>query len=141
MSMEKEFEIVEHTSEVGFRAFGETVEQAFENAGKATFSLMKPLEDFDSEKELEFSIEAESLEALLYDWIEHLIYLRDSEQLLFKEFTVEIEEDKGGYRLEAEVRGEDLKGMSAQDVKAVTYSDMEVKQTEDGYMLRVLLDV
>ncbi len=136
------FEIIEHTSEVGFRAVGKNLEEAFENAGKATFQVMKSLEDFKADEALEFNIESEGLEALLYDWVEHLIYLCDTEQMIFKEFDVKIEgSDEKSYTLKAEIRGENLENIKAQDVKAVTYSDMKIEETKDGYMLQVILDV
>ncbi|MFB6265698.1 MAG: archease, partial [Candidatus Nanohaloarchaea archaeon] len=69
------FELLDHTSEIGFRAEGETLEEAFEQAGKATFEVMTDIDELEAEEEVELAVESESLEALLYDFVDELIYI------------------------------------------------------------------
>lgn len=137
----KEFEILGHTSEVMFRSYGHSLDEAFENAGKALFALMADLEEIPEEKNLTFSIESETLESLLYDFIDQLIYLRDSELMLFSGFQVEITETNSGYSLTAQIKGCDMGNITAQDVKSPTYSDIAVEQKDSGYVTQMVVDV
>ncbi len=130
---------MEHTSEVGFRAYGETLDEAFENAGKAMFSLMADLDEIREDKTIEFDVDSEALDSLLYDFLDQLIYLRDVEGMLFRGFDVEI--DRDDFSLQAEATGCLIGDIPAQDVKAVTYSDMQIEETDEGWMLQVVLDV
>ncbi|MDY6777073.1 MAG: archease [Candidatus Nanohaloarchaea archaeon] len=136
----KQFEIIEHTAEVGFRAYGTTLEEAFENSGRALFSLMTDLERIEQDRELSFTLEAANREALLYDFLDHLLYLRDTEGMLFAGFDASIDEVDGGYRIHASIRGCDSAEIPAQDVKAPTYSDMRIEDG-DQVLIQVILDV
>ena len=139
--MEEEFEIFEHTAEVGFRAFGKSLEEAFSNAGRATFSIMVDLEEISAEETVSFGIESENRKALLYDFLDELIYLRDVKDMVFSRFDVRIEESEKGLSLECEAEGRKIGGMPGHDVKAVTYSQMEVEEKDGSFMVQVVLDV
>lgn len=135
------FEILDHTSEVRFRSYGDSLEEAFENAGRATFAIMTDLDDITPDESLEIDIEAESRESLLFDFIDRLIYLRDTEFMLFTDFDLSITATEDGYHLTGTATGCDLEGIAAQDVKAVTYSDMEITEDDGTYSTHVVLDV
>jgi len=138
----QEFEIIGHTSEVGFKAYGKTLNEAFEHAGKAVFSLMVTnVDSLPIERHLDTTIKSEDLESLLYDFIDELIYRRDTEQLLFSQFDVDIIERGGGYTLHATIGGCDMADIPAQDVKSPTYSDIAVEETDEGWTVRMVVDV
>ena len=46
-TMDKEFEIIEHTADVGIRAYGANMQEAFANAAKGLFSLIIELDDVE----------------------------------------------------------------------------------------------
>ena len=80
--------------------------------------------------------------ALLFDWLSELIFLHDSEFLVFSRFKVKIVKVKMNYRLNALVCGEIFDPLiheSREDVKAATYHLMDIKE-ENGYMVQVILD-
>lgn len=80
--------------------------------------------------------------ALLFDWLSELIFLHDSEFLVFSRFKVKIVKIKMNYRLNAVVCGEKFDPLiheSREDVKAATYHLMDIKE-ENGYMVQVILD-
>lgn len=140
--MDKDFEIIGHTSEVGFKAYGKDIEEAFENAGKATFSIMVDLEKIEPTETVEFGIKSESLKSLLYDFLDELIYIRDVKDMVFSDFIVEIDEkDSGMKSLNCKAKGQKIGEMAGHDVKAVTYSDMEIEKKDGKSMLQVVLDV
>jgi len=139
----KKFEFFDVTADVGFHSYGKTMEEAFQNAALALFEVITDTTKIEPSTVKEIVIESEDPLALLYDWLDELIFLHDSEYLVFSTFNIEIQkikEDK--YRLEGTARGEPFnqdKHEIREDVKAVTYHLMDIKE-ENGFILRVILD-
>lgn len=138
-----EYEFLEHTADVKFKAYGGNLREAFENAGKAMFDVMVEVEKVNPRKKKEFKIKTEDLKALLYDFLEELIILHEIEGMVFSKFKVRIKK-LGGYELKAGVLGEKLNrekhGLKT-GVKAVTYHEMKIHREENNYWVQVVLDV
>ncbi|MGA2675384.1 MAG: archease [Methanobacterium sp.] len=136
------YEFFDVTADVGYKAYGKTLEESFENAALALFEVMTNTSKVKCIVESKISIESEDLFALLFDWLSELIFLHDSEFLVFSRFKVKIVKSKENYRLNAVVCGEAFDLMiheSREDVKAATYHLMDIKE-ENGYMVQVILD-
>src|SRR4030042_1961675 len=86
--MEKEFEIIDHTADVGIIAYGADMKEAFANAAKALFSLITDLDDVEEVTQRDIELTAPDRESLLVGWLNELIYLFDAENLLFKRFDI-----------------------------------------------------
>jgi len=86
--MEKEFEILNHTADVGIVAHGSNMKKAFANAAKGLFSLITELDDVEEIEHRDVELTAPDQESLLVAWLNELIYLFDVENVLFKRFTV-----------------------------------------------------
>lgn len=82
------FEIIEHTADIGIRAFGASETEVFENAAVGMFSLISDLEKIREDNDFNIEIEAEDRETLLVEWLNELIYLYDSQELLLKSFRI-----------------------------------------------------
>ncbi len=137
----KDFEFLEHTADVMFRAYGYSLEKLFANAAKATFHAM--YEGKVKERIVkEISVEGTDMENLLYNFLEELLFLFDTENFFLARAEINIEKSEDKYKLKAKVYGDDATHYKiALDVKAVTYHDMIVKETDDGWMCQVVLDV
>lgn len=136
------YEFFDVTADVGYKAYGKTLEESFENAALALFEVITDTNTIKSTVENKIIIESEDLFALLYDWLSELIFLHDSECLVFSEFKVKITRRKNNYVLNALVYGEAFDPAiheSREDVKAATYHLMDIKE-ENGYMVQVILD-
>lgn len=136
------FELLDHTSEVGFRAHGATLAAAFENAGRALFQVMTDIDELGDDVDVEIDVAAESREALLFDFIDELIYLAETERVVLGAFDLSVAGEDERWTVEGTGRGERIhEGMRLQDVKAPTYSDMRVEEHGDGWVLEMTLDV
>ncbi len=138
------FEWVEHPSDVGFRAYGRDLGEAFENAALALFEVMTDTGRVEAREEVGVELEAEDEQALLYDWLDRLLYFRDAEGLLFSRFRVEVEEEGGRWKLRGRAWGERFdprkhEGRTA--VKAVTYHLMEVRRGKDRTVVQAVVDI
>lgn len=124
----KNYEYFEVTADIGFKAYGENLNNAFENAGLAIFNIISDTKNIESVKEISFEITSEDEVSLLYDYLEELLFFHETEFMLFSEFHVEIDED---YHLKATIKGEEInwnKHERKTEIKAITFHKMHVKQ-------------
>jgi len=141
----KKFEWIDHPADTGFRAYGQTLEESFENAGLALTEIYADSERVTPEQEVEISLSSEDLKALLYDWLDELIYLHDGKDFIASEFSLdEILEFEKGYELSGVVRGEEYdsdKHGQRTEVKAMTYHMMEIEKEGDLFSVQVVVDI
>ncbi len=139
------FKILEHTADVLLEAYGDTLEEAFEYAALAMFEVMTDLSSVRPLEKREVEVEGIDLYSLLYNWLEELLFLFDTEALLVSKAKVhEISKVDDAYRLRAEVWGEPYdpeRHVSKVLVKAATYHMMEIKRRDGGYTLRFVVDI
>ena len=86
--MEKEFELIDHTADVGIKAYGTDMNQAFANAARALFSLITEPEDVEETLHRDIELTAPDQASLLVGWLNELIYLFDTEYIIFKRFDI-----------------------------------------------------
>jgi SHS2 domain-containing protein len=135
------YEIIEHPADVGFRAYGATLEELFKNAAEAMMSLGCALEGIEECERRELVVEGDNLEALLYDWLTEILAIADAEQLVFR--RAEVMEVAGG-KARGAVYGEKFdksRHCAGTYIKAVTYHQLQVEKTAEGWRAQVFLDV
>ena len=138
--MTKEFEILDHTADIGIIAYGADLRQAFANAAKGLFSLITSLGDVEEALHRDIELTADDAESLLVDWLNELVYYFDAEGILFKRFDI-IELNNShlkarGYGEKADSARHELK----MGVKAATYHMLKVEQ--DGLVrAQVIFDI
>ena len=141
----KRFEWVEHPSDVGFRAYGRDLAEAFENAALAFFEVMVDTSKVEPRGEVKIELEAEDEKALLYDWLERFLYLHDVQGLVMSKFKVEdLSRLKGRLRIKARAWGErfdPVKHEPKVGIKAVTYHLMDIKQEKDRCSVQAVVDI
>jgi protein archease len=135
----KQYELIEHTADVGVKAYGKTVAEAFEHAAEAMFDIITDESTIDSIGEYDIQLESPDLEQLLVDWLSKLLFLNDAEDLVFGKFQVTIDAN----RLSARVFGEKYnkkKHKMGVEIKAVTYHMVKVNE-KDPIFAQVLFDI
>jgi len=135
------YEIIEHTADIGIKAYGKTLSEAFENAAKGMFDIITDKSEVESIGQYEIKLDAPDLEQLLVDWLSELLFLNASQNLVFGFFKVEIDEKKN--TLIAQVFGEKYnisKHKVGTEIKAVTYHMLEVRNKKP-YHVQVLFDI
>lgn len=134
---------LKHTADVKFQAFGKNLEEAFSNAAIATFEVITKTKKVEKKVTKKIELKAENKEALLYKWLEELLFLLDTEFFVLNSIKkIKITKDKQ-YILKAEVLGDkfqdeyELRGA----VKAVTYNEMFIKEQKGKAVVQVVLDI
>jgi SHS2 domain-containing protein len=135
------FRILEHTADIGFEAFGGTRKEAFANAARALTQLMVDLEAIAPREKTSLRVEASDMPSLLVNWLSEILYLFDAEGWLFRDFELE---DLTEHSLVAMARGEKFDRRRHQVkllVKAVTYHQLDLRETAQGWRARVYVDI
>ena len=138
--MEKEFTIVNHTADVGIIAYGADMSKAFANAAKGLFSLITELADVEEVMHRDIELTTTDQESLLVEWLNELIYLFDTENIIFKRFDIT---QLSNTQLKARSYGHKVDSSKHQlkmGVKAATYHILKVNKG-DGCQVQVLFDI
>lgn len=131
-------------ADIAFDAFGKTMNELFEHCAEAMFTMMVNLKTVDATIKRAIHLRADSLENLLYDFLSELVYLKDTELLLFKTVHATLGKDNNEYTLTAELQGETIdreKHELGNDVKAITKHLFEIMKAKTGYKARVVVDI
>jgi SHS2 domain-containing protein len=137
----KSYEIIEHTADVGLRATGKSLSEAFINIGKGMFDLITDESCIEGKDTFEIDLFADDLEQLLVDWLSELLFLHDTKQVVFGRFEIIV--DEGKKTCFGQVFGEPFdssKHKVGMQIKAVTYHMLEVRRGPP-YHVQVLFDI
>lgn len=139
------FEFLEHTADSYIRAYGKTMEEAYENAALAMFEVMTDTQKVAPTEEESVEIEAEDQYALIYNWLEALLVKFETERKLYSKFQISaVEENAEGFKIKAKIWGEKFdpaKHTQKVGVKAVTYHRMVVIREQNRVILEFILDI
>lgn len=133
------YEILEHTADVGVRSWGESREEAFEQAAWGLADIMGIRSGGPGEVR-SVRAEAADVEALLVDFLNELLLVHEGEEVGFAAVRVQEVSDTA---VRAEVDVVPLPGEpEGTAIKAATYHRLEVREHADGRVeARVYLDV
>lgn len=134
------FELRDHTADVAVAATGATLSSVF--AAVADGLAAAQCDDIPAGG-TRFTLEerAESREALLFDVLDRLIYERDVRDVLPVEHDVDVERTNGAWTATVTARGVPVHELDGREIKAVTYSEMALESTGDGWRAYVVFDV
>ncbi len=135
----KRFQLIEHTADVGLIAYGQTLAEAFANAAYGLFSIIAELKTVKEIESRQLELSEDDPEALLFEWLNRLIYFFDVEMLLFKRFDIR---DFNGRGLKATCYGEKYDSSRHQlktGVKSATYHMLKVDGKQN--QVQVIFDI
>jgi SHS2 domain-containing protein len=139
--LQKRFEFIEHTGDIGVRVFGGTREELFQHAAEALFEVITDLETVEPRETREVVIEADGWDSLLVSWLSEFIYLLDTQKMLFRDFNIlSLNEN----RIEAAAGGEpydEEKHAIKTTVKGATYHRLRIFQAGEMWVGEVILDL
>jgi SHS2 domain-containing protein len=132
------WEEVEHTADVALRVRGATLAELFANAARGMLNLALGGEPAPAGRDrTEISLSAPDPETLLVDWLTELVYRMEDEAFIPSCVSVQSVEEN---TLRAEVTG-GAGGTLSRHIKAVTYHDLSIQQTEGGFQATIVFDV
>ena len=132
------FEEVEHTADWALRIWGCDLHELCVNAARGLSHLLAPDAcSMPQDVTTEISIEAFDAESLLVNWLTELAYWAETEGIVYHVFVM----DKVTPAcLHAVVRGSHVTNLQ-KHVKAVTYHNLQIVETDEGVEATVVFDV
>lgn len=142
--MKPSYQFIDHTADVLFKAQAETLAGLFEQCALALEETQVDVKLIEAKQKTTITGKNSTPEKLLFDFLDDLVFYKDSELLIYSKFEIKIEEKDGEFYLTCDAYGEKLdhqKHDPKVDVKAITMHLFEVKKEKDGWKAQVLIDI
>ncbi|KAF0182950.1 MAG: hypothetical protein FD164_904 [Nitrospirae bacterium] len=139
----KEFSIIDVSGDIGISASGATLGELFANAGAALYDLMTDVSSVRTVVSRKFSTSADTCDGLLVCFLNELIYLFETEELVGSRIKV-MSLDESECSLKADVHGERFDPERHERrllVKAATYHKLRMEQREGLWYAEVIFDI
>jgi SHS2 domain-containing protein len=132
-------------ADIAFVATGKNLEELFISASDATMNVMiENLNGIEMHFTRRIQLDSESIEMLLFNFLQEFIYYKDAEQLLLRVSSLKVENVNDRYLLYADTCGEKVNPSRHKlivDVKAVTFHRFRVEHSGAEWRATVILDV
>jgi len=135
------YKLIDHTADFGIHVFGSDLKDLFTNAALAMFDQITIVKDLQPEKELKVHVTGSDWPDLMVNWLRELLYLWTGKELLVKHIDIQTLSE---YNLTATLRIDPFKPgqhVIKNDIKAVTYHQIQVSQVANGWESRIIFDV
>ena len=135
------YEVLEHTADVGLRIYGRSLPELFSNAGLGLMALAIETQVIEEHERLSLAVSGSDVEQLLVNWLSEILYHMDAEGWMFARFTITecsptaVAGEGWGERRDLASR------IRAVAVKAVTYHQLSVRETPEGWQATVYFDI
>ena len=135
------FEILEHTADIGLRAWGAGPAELFAHAGLALQSIAVEMEKVTERAAYPIAAEGEDYESLLVNFLNEVLYYLDGERVVMGRFEIDrISPESVSGRGWGEPRDPERHPPKLV-VKGVTYHQLEVVHNAGRWTARVFLDI
>jgi SHS2 domain-containing protein len=138
----KPYELLDHTADILIKATGSNLAETFENAAVGMFDQIYPTSDVQPIGEFQIDLQNEDIEQLLVEWLSELLYIHETQKVVFSKFKVNL--DTQNNNLVSQAYGEKLdpaKHVITNEIKAVTYHMLEIGREDETYFVKVLFDI
>ena len=137
----KKYEIIDHTADIGIKAYGRDVKELFQNAAYGMFDIIADLEGIKPSIFIKIKKSSSNFEELLINWLDELLYNFYTKGIIFSKFDIKKLEPTG---IEAEAHGKhigDNRSRLKTEIKAVTYHGLKIEEKSGGYEVQIIFDV
>jgi len=134
------YEILDHTADFGVRIYGKSLEELFKSGFEAIMNAMVEIKEKGEQKELLYTDEAETLEDLLVDFLSEVIFRTIVEGKIFTDCELKIEDTSINVKLFYEDYDPERHRLK-KEIKSVTYHNLEIRKTPEGFETNLICDV
>ncbi|EFN55786.1 hypothetical protein CHLNCDRAFT_14100, partial [Chlorella variabilis] len=136
---------LDHTADVQLHAWGATLTEAFENVALCMFNYMTPLKGIAIDPALTRRYEAEGhdMQSLLFNFLDELLFSFSTEFFVPSQLRI-TSFDRQTWQIKAEGHGEKFdrqRHVCGTEVKAITYSAMQINETPEDAEVFVIVDI
>jgi SHS2 domain-containing protein len=135
------YRLIDHTADFGIHVFGADIKALFETAARAMFDILVDHRTVKGSKEQQISLNGSDWPDLMANWLRELLYLWTGEALLVERAgIVSISE----YKLSAIIMADPFDSRRheiQEEIKAVTYHQLDVYEGSTGWESKIIFDV
>jgi len=142
--MSRSYKFIDHTADIAAQISGSSLEELFAAGAEALLSSYVDEKQFEADDILEFDLSASSKEELLITFLNEINYLLITKKWIYLSIhSIKIFNDTDGYELSVELNGTELKKdiQFKQEIKSITYHQVEFVKTKDEYSTLVVFDI
>jgi SHS2 domain-containing protein len=136
---------LDHEADVGIRALGSTLEEAFEQGAKAMLNVMWDISKVEERQSVSIECAAGDIAELFVETLNEILSQQGIEELALARLQVnKIANADGRYELKGTAFGELLnldKHTVKTEVKAATYAGLRYEVKDGQHMVQCILDV
>jgi SHS2 domain-containing protein len=139
--VKKNYQIIEHTADIGIRVQGKDLKSLFVNAATAMFEIIAEHKGASRAKATAIHLDqkADSLEELFINWLNELLSLSDARGLIFSDFKIKKIDTSN---VKADIAGNTMRQYQLKsEIKAATYHQLGLKKAGSSWTAEVIFDV
>ncbi|KAL0127942.1 hypothetical protein PUN28_003300 [Cardiocondyla obscurior] len=125
------YEYLDHTADVQLHAWGDTLDEAFEQCAMAMFGYMTELDRVQMTQVHHIEADGDDMESLLFHFLDELLFMFSAEPYIVAKKVKITEFDREKFQIRATAYGEEFvigKHTQGAEVKAITYSAMQINE-------------
>lgn len=134
--MSYKYKFLEHPSDIKIKAYGCSLSEVFINAALGMMAYIYGKNQNPTNNTKQIKVSADNYESLLINWLSQVLALSSINHSPCISFTIK---EFSAYKIIAEVTLG--KGRARNEIKAVTYHELNVKQTKNGWVTTVVYDI
>lgn len=142
--MSRSYNYVDHTADIAVQLKGTSIEELFTAGADAWLYLAVGEVNLETDDSTEIELSASSKEELLVTFLNELNYiLNKNKWLCLSVQSIKVFNDEFGNELSAELSGTKLTNeiKLEQEIKSVTYQQIEIVQMDGDYSTCVVFDI
>jgi SHS2 domain-containing protein len=143
----KKYEYLDHTADVQLHSWGDSLKESFEQLAISMFAYMTDIEtvEMKSEQVIEIRLDQEDdMLNLVFKWLDEWLFLFSAEPFFIaRKIVIEEADFEMGY-IKARGFGEEFsldKHPQGTEVKAITYSNMQIHKDKPTFDIYVIIDI
>lgn len=141
---ECKYEYLDHPADIQIHSWGDDLIEAFEQAAVGMFGYMTEIDKVDILMTQNIQAEGDDMESLLFHFLDEFLYIFSAEPYFIARKVKILKFDRENFKIKACGYGEifDLdKHPQGSEVKAITYSNLQVHDNENQHEIFVIVDV
>ncbi len=135
------YKLIDHTADFGIHVFGLNPKDLFINAASAMFEQIAESEDKSWEKKHDIKISGADWPDLMVNWLRELLFLWSARQMLIKDIDISSITETGLAAVLAYDAYHPDNHILKSEIKAVTYHQIQVKESSTGWEAKIIFDV
>jgi len=135
------YRLIDHTADFGIHVFGTDLKDLFTNAAFSMFDLITDIKSLKGADESSLNIKGIDRPDLMVNWLRELLYLWNGKQILVASIDIQSMTE---YELTAKIKFDcfdPARHSIKNEIKAVTYHQIQVNQVTEGWESKIIFDV